>query len=187
MTGELFLLTVARLGLVFAGFTGIVGLLHRGVQRWTDPAVQWTETQIRGLQLILEFDLAAMFFALLPFPIHYTLGSGREFLLWRISGLPLICYLGFSLLFNTRRYYFTRRPGTHPKLFFGLFVVPTSFFVALETYSVVLKASFAPYAWCVFYLLIPPVIQFILFVVDAKVMSKPSELNRSQETKDNVR
>lgn len=173
MTGELFLLTVARLGLVLAGFTGIVSiLLPRGVNHWT-------KQEVKGLKLMLEFDLAAMFFALLPFPIYYTVGSSHEHLLWRISSFLLAGYLGWALWTYGRGLKQPNTPPRHPKLYRWLLIYPLVFFLGLEICGVILWPALAPYAWGVFWLLIPPVIQFIIYIFHFQSKIEVSTADRS--------
>jgi hypothetical protein len=156
MKGENFLLTVARIALTFVTFASLVSLLR---YRLGD----WIVQEVRGLKLMFMFDLAATFFALLPFPLFYTIGAANEQMVWRIASWLMVGFMVYALRSEIRLH---RSPhkSRHPMLFLWLYVVPMILFIGVEVGTGTFWPSIAGYAWGLFWLLIPPVVQFSIFI-----------------------
>ena len=157
MTGENYLLAVARIALTFVGFASLVALLRHSGR-------DWLPQEVKGLKLMFEFDLAATLFALLPFPLLYTFGPKNQAAVWRISGSLLTAYLLGTLWYH----YKSHKSGPrlrHPKVFRWLFLVPMCIFACIQTANVIFWVSLAAYAWTLLWLLIPPIVQFSLFIL----------------------
>lgn len=174
MQGENFLLAVARIALTFVTFASVVNLWRHGPGPWTD-------NEKFGLKLLVRFDLAATSFALLPFPLFYSLKS--EAAVWRLGGTLLTLFLCYSLLLDARVYRRATKPR-HPKLFFWLFIVPMIGAIFLEAQSV-WTPSLAVYSWGLLWLMCPPAIQFLIFLShfgeplsqQPKISDTPSQTN----------
>lgn len=158
MHGENFLLAVSRIALTFVTFASIVNLMRHG-------RGLWTPNEIRGLKLIVKFDVAAAAFALLPFPVFYSLKS--EDLVWRICGSALSIFLLYAAVSEIRIF---RNPEPlnpdlprHPKLFNWAFVLPMVLAILLEAISVA-RPSLGLYSWGLLWLLCPPAIQFLIYL-----------------------
>jgi hypothetical protein len=158
MHGENFLLAVARIALTFVTFASIVNLMrHRGGA--------WAPNEIMGLKLIVKFDLAATAFALLPFPLFYSLNS--ESLVWRVSGTLLSVFFLYGVVTETRNYRKREQPHPdlprHPRLFSWGFILPTVLAILLEGVCAV-KPSLGLYSWGLLWLICPPAIQFLVYL-----------------------
>jgi hypothetical protein len=157
LNGEGFLLALARIALTFVGFAAVVSLLrHRGRE--------WLPQEVRGLKLMFEFDLAATLFALLPFPLVYALGSEREPLVWRIATSLLACYMTTALWRHYRAHRLGNPRPRHPAIFRWMFTFPMILLVSLESVSAIVRPGLAAYSWGLYWLLIPPIIQFSIFI-----------------------
>jgi hypothetical protein len=157
MQGENFLLAIGRIALTFVGFASLVSLLRHADRKWLPQ-------EVRGIKLMFEFDLAVTFFSLLPFPLLYSLGKDRETTLWRIASLILVLYLAYALWFHWRSYTQTMTPGRHPTLFRWTFVAPMIGVLLFEIWATACHPSLATYTWGLLWLLIPPVVQFGIFI-----------------------
>jgi hypothetical protein len=156
LSGDNFLLGLARIALTFVTFASIVNIFGRGETHKNHLD--------RGLKFMFEVAIAATLFALLPFPLSYTLGNEREPVVWAIAEGLLSCYLASALWRHTRNYRRTKPAPPHPTLFRWTFVLPTALILILEAVSAVCRPSLAAYSWGLFWLLIPPIVQFALFV-----------------------
>jgi hypothetical protein len=157
MHGDNFLLAIGRIALTFVGFASVVSLMrHTGRS--------WLPQEVRGIKLMFEFDLAVVFFSLLPFPILYSLGEHRETTLWRIASSALVVWLAYALWFHWRNYRRASPPPRHPGLFRWAFVLPMIAVLLLEIFAAVRRPSLAAYAWGLLWLLVPPVVQFGIFI-----------------------
>jgi hypothetical protein len=77
------LLTFAEVAVAFAGFASIVAIFQRGQSESYDLFRFW---------MMLEFSLAALFFALLPFPLLFL--SLEPTTVWRVSSAVMVLYIG---------------------------------------------------------------------------------------------
>jgi hypothetical protein len=157
MKGENFLLAVARIALTFVTFASIVSLLRHGRE-------DWMTQEIRGLKLMFEFDLAATFFALLPFPLSYTIGAANERAMWRTATWLMAAFLIYALWSQSRLHRNPANKARRPMLFRWLFVVPMFVIIGVEITSALIWPSISGYAWGLFWMLIPPVVQFSIFI-----------------------
>jgi hypothetical protein len=157
LSGESFLLNVARIALTFIGFASVISLMHH-------RRTEWLEQEIQGLKLMIEFDLAATLFALLPFPVLFTLGEEREWLVWRISCSLLACYLVIAFWRHYRRYARGIPQPRHPLLFLWTFTAPMVLMILLESVSAVFNPSLAAYSWGLYLLMMLPIVQFCIFM-----------------------
>ena len=153
LRGEDFLLAVARIALTFVTFAGIVNLLRHG----RNP---WSLNEIRGLKLMVTFDLAAMLFALIPFPLFYSMKNGPS--VWRCSSALLVMFLVYELVVQWRNY--AGAQPRHPRLFVWLFIVPMIAAIILEITCTLVRPSLALYSWGLLWLMGPPAIQFLIYL-----------------------
>jgi hypothetical protein len=80
------LLTIAEIGATFAGFTGVIGVLGRTPGNAV-PAV----TRAR-FWLMIEFSIAAIFFALIPFAV-FNFTEPSEGAVWTISSAIMAAFV----------------------------------------------------------------------------------------------
>jgi len=157
MKAEEFLLAVAQIGLTLAGITGIVALLRRADQHWVFQ-------DVAGLKIILELSFASVFFALLPFPLHYM--SVAEDKLWRISNLLLGCFwLAYLFLLHYRVVKMRRSnaPPRRPKVIWVSTLITLLLVVTLIFNPFSLNATSA-YLWGMIWLLAVPGQQLFFFI-----------------------
>jgi len=150
-------LAVARIALTFVTFASIVSLLRHA------PG-QWLYVEVMGLKLMFEFDLAATFFALIPFPVLYTVGLRHQEVIWRICILLLLAYLTYAFQYHFRTHKKAASKPRHTGVFLWLFTIPMALIIPLEIAGFIWRPSLAFYLWGLLWLLIPPVVQFSLFI-----------------------
>lgn len=152
LSGESFLLRLSQIGIVFAGFTSLVGAFRQASR-------EWTPTEINGLKLMLEHNLAEVLFALLPFPLFYLFRS--EQVVWGIASLFLVFFLAFEWFIQYRRA--QRVPPRRPPLFWCPFLTSV-LFCLIQLLNVALWRSVSAYALGLLWLLVPPALQFQTFL-----------------------
>ena len=91
------LLTVAEIAVAFAGFASIVAIFQA---RWTQDDAPF---DLFRFWVMLAFSLAALLFALIPFPLHFLGVAPSE--VWRASSLLLACFVVANTLFVGRLYW----------------------------------------------------------------------------------
>ena len=108
MEGAEQLLTIAEIGAAFAGFTGVIGVLGR-----TPGAVVPAATRAR-FWLMIEFSIATIFFALIPFAI-FNFTAPSEVLVWSISSAVMAVFIVVHMIVGGR--WSTREvaPGVWPR------------------------------------------------------------------------
>jgi hypothetical protein len=108
MEGTDQLLTIAEIGAAFAGFTGVIGALGR-TPGMAIPAV----TRAR-FWLMIEFSIATIFFALIPFAV-FNFTAPSESLVWTISSAVMAIFIVVHVVFGNR--WSTRHvaPGEWPR------------------------------------------------------------------------
>ena len=157
LNGENFLLGISRIALTFVGFTSIISLMrHR--------KTEWLPQEIRGLKLMFELDLAVTLFALFPFPVFYLLGDTREQMVWRISELLLAVYLANATIRQNRKYWTCEPSGRHPFMFVWTFTYPMMMASLLQIYGALRFPTLGLYSCGLFGLLVPPIVQFSIFI-----------------------
>lgn len=155
LPAEGLLLAVSQIGLALGGFAGLLASFwpaqhSRALRR--SPA----------LRIILDFTFGALFFGLVPFALFFL--SGNEVLTWKVCSFLLAGFLFYELIWWTRRILKGLRP-VHPFLLYGLFVFVVGVAALLETVNGFSRNPFRAYAVGLLWLLVPPVIQFYLFIV----------------------
>ena len=95
MEGTDQLLTIAEIGAAFAGFTGVIGALGR-TPGTTIPAA----TRAR-FWLMIEFSIATIFFALIPFAV-FNFTAPSESLVWTISSSIMAAFVVVHMVFGNR-------------------------------------------------------------------------------------
>lgn len=95
MEGTDQLLTIAEIGAAFAGFTGVIGALGR-----TPGAGIPAATRAR-FWLMIEFSIATIFFALIPFAI-FNFTAPSEALVWPISSAVMAIFIVVHMIVGKR-------------------------------------------------------------------------------------
>jgi len=155
LPAEGMLLAVSQLGLALGGFAGLLASFwpsqhSRALRR--SPA----------LRIILDFTFGALLFGLLPFALFFV--SGSQILTWRACSLLLAGFLFYELIWWIWRILKGLRP-VHPFLFYSAFVFVVGVVALLELVNCFSRAPFRGYAVGLLWLLVPPIIQFYLFII----------------------
>lgn len=170
MKSESFLIGVAQIGMVFTGVTGIVAMF-----RHTDQG--WLAREILAVRFILEHSFAVVFFALLPILFSYMCITEPTIL--RMVSLPLSCFFVFQIYITDYR---TKRvPSRKPRLLLYTFLYPALFFFEVELLNTIWWGSLPVFIFGLLWLLIPPGVQFYLFVLFLR-----SPTNRANYLHDNT-
>jgi len=86
LTGESFFLTIAQIGLGFAGFSGLLIALRR------QPVSGWSSRETTGMRFMLEHSFAIVPLALFPSLLYYQ-WLGSEPRVWQILNAALALLL----------------------------------------------------------------------------------------------
>lgn len=159
MKGESLLLTLAQIGLALAGFAGLVTVFRQAGR-------EWIPQEIAGMKLIFEHTFAEVFFAVVPFPLFYRLGS--ESTSWKISSFLLACFIVLNVLINARRSRKLIAQGTPPrrkKAFFFIFMPVTALVFILQILNTFIWGGVSNYIWGLLWLLVAPSVQFFHFIL----------------------
>ena len=151
MAGSLFLISIAILGVGLTGFAGLLGLVRR-------PGAD-TDLTAGDLRVVHLFSVAAVLFALMPFPLYYAFGA--ESVVWRAGSGLLGLFLVFMIGFNLRKMRIAQ--PRWPKVMTGLLALSALVLLA-EGLNTVWWGSLAGYAWGLLWLLLLAGIQFAAFV-----------------------
>jgi hypothetical protein len=149
MEGEAFLIGVAQIGIVVAGFAGLAASFQDR-ERWT-PA-EWVY-----LQTLVVASLAVTFFALLPF-IPFYLWHDQQLSLRIASGT----YALYALQVFPRRLLSLRRAGSPRSAYQNLILAP---FLILSALANLPFGSMALYAVTLVIALYFAAVQFRHFVI----------------------
>ena len=95
MEGTEQLLTIAEIGAAFAGFTGVIGVLGRS------PGAAVAATVRARFWLMIEFSIATIFFALIPFAI-FNFTAPSEVLVWTISSAVMAVFVVVHMILGGR-------------------------------------------------------------------------------------
>ena len=159
MTGELFFLTIASVGMSLTGFVTIVAVfLSHSEKR------EWLPQDVAGLQLMVEHSLAAVLFGLLPSATSLLIHN--EHILWRSVSAALALMFLFELLIQINRVKICSERGAAPRRFKTLLFVwfPMSFVVAvIQIFNFTIWATAFAYAIGILWLLLAAGIQFLHF------------------------
>lgn len=155
MNGTEFFKMIVPTSMGFIGLTALLGVFRRG--KSLDVAER------AGLWLALELGLMTTIFALLPFPLFYSLDTmtASELLVWRLGSLLLVVYLAlhlFAVNENRRRF-----RAQYPQMM-RLLLVLSGIFLTMEFVNAIWWGSLAGYTWGVLWLLALSGIQLIAFV-----------------------
>ena len=156
LPSEGLLLAISQIGLALGGFAGLLASFwpsEHGRALRRSPA----------LTIILDFTFAALAFGLFPFAVHLL--TGDQTLTWRVCSLLLAGFVLLELILWLRRILRGVRP-VYPKTFYIGFVLVGAVVAVAEIVNGVSYAMFNAYAIGLMWLLVPPVIQFYLFIVD---------------------
>jgi hypothetical protein len=155
LTGVEFFTLVAALGALFAGFTEIVILLRRRGRGFY--ALDLAERD--GLTLSLEFNIFAVVFSLLPFPLFY---SGRsEAFAWRLSSMALALFLSFELFKAIGR---ARRHAVRWPTLMGALVAGTGLVIGMAFLNAIWWSSLAVYTGGLLWIMLLCGVQFAAIV-----------------------
>jgi hypothetical protein len=159
MSAESFLLTVAKIALGLGGLAGVVSVFRQSGR-------DWIPQEVAGMRLIFEHTFAAVFFALIPFPLFYSLDSVSA--VWRISSLMLACFLLVEALIQIVRIRRLSARGTPPRrrraLLYQYFPT-TALLFFVQILNAWREGTPSSYAWGLLWLLIAPGFQFFYFVL----------------------
>jgi hypothetical protein len=108
MEGADQLLTIAEIGAAFAGFTGVIGALGR-----TPGAAVPAATRAR-FWLMIEFSIATIFFALIPFAV-FNFTAPSEALVWTISSAVMAGFIVLHMTVGARWSTRGLAPGDWPR------------------------------------------------------------------------
>jgi hypothetical protein len=108
MEGTDQLLTIAEIGAAFAGFTGVIGALGR-----TPGAGIPAATRAR-FWLMIEFSIATIFFALIPFAV-FNFTAPSESLVWVISSAIMAIFVVLHMFVGERWSTGAVAPGAWPR------------------------------------------------------------------------
>ena len=158
MTGELFFLTIASVGMSLTGFVTIVAVfLSHSEKR------EWLPQDVAGLQLMVEHSLAAVLFSLLPSVTSLLIHN--EHILWRSVSTVLALVLLLKFFVQRHRIKVYSKRGTAPRrlktLHFGLFL--SLVVVGIQILNLITWATAFAYAIGILWLLLAAGIQFLHF------------------------
>lgn len=145
------------LGLLLLGFGGLAGLHAWRIRQYH----YWDEVERTGLRWLLEFSLAAVVFALLPFPLYLLLGDGSGAFVWGISSLLLSGFMGAMIARIT--YKSQRYQANWPLMVVSLLVL-SAILLTIEVVNVFWWRALGVYAMGVFWILTLSGIQFVIFI-----------------------
>ncbi len=151
MNGAEFLIPLAFVGVILAGFTAILGISRK--------RITWDEPERIGLRLALELAIFTTCFALLPFPLSYLV---NEPFAWRMGSMALALFLGFQI---TRVYQGSRRYSAQWPVVMVSLLALSAFFLTIEFINGIVWNSLAVYAAGLMWLLTTAGLQFIAFVI----------------------
>lgn len=151
MESEAFLVGVAQIGIVVAGFAGLAASFQ--------DREHWTRAEWVYLQTLVVSSLAAVFFALLPF-IPYFAWHDQQLSL-RIASAA---YAVYALQVSARRLRSLRRAGSPRSAYRNLTLAP---FLILSAVANVPFGSMALYAVTLVMALYFSAVQFRHFVIPA--------------------
>lgn len=151
MPGRDFLFAVMFVGAGFFGFGGLIGLRHR--------QAQWTLPDAINLRLALEYSLAAVIFALLPFPLYYIFGV--KAVIWGLSSFLLALFL---MTQTGRVFYHANLLTLRWPLVTILLLVLSVIFLTIEFVNTLRWSSMAGYAWGLLWILGVAGVQFVAFI-----------------------
>jgi hypothetical protein len=135
------LLTFAEVAVAFAGFSSVVAIFQRSSSAGRESF------DLFRFWVMLEFSLAALLFALLPFVLHF-MGLGEP-AVWSVGGLALIAFvLGHAV--TTTRLVRRGEPAVVSSLTRGMSALANAAFAAILVSQAlnlagVLGRSFGPY------------------------------------------
>lgn len=151
MNGAVFFVGMMVLGMGLLGFGGLAGLQARRARA--------RELERAELRLALEFSLATVFFALLPFMVYLL--SDYEPFIWRLTSSVIAMYL---LVAIGRVYHRIHRMGASWPIAMISLLVLSGFLLTIELVNVFWWASLAGYAWGLLWILLLAGIQYVAFV-----------------------
>lgn len=93
ITGSDVLLTIAQIGLGFAGFGSLVST-------FVDPKQGWQKMDVYRLRFLIGISLLAIFFSLLPFA--FTASIANEQVIWQLSSALMAITTALAVIFGMR-------------------------------------------------------------------------------------
>jgi hypothetical protein len=151
MNGAEFFRMIIMTGMGFLGVTALLGIMRK--------RMMWDAAERAGMWLSLEVGVAAVLFALLPYPLTYT--GADELFAWRFGSLTLVMYLAWHMIrigLNHQRF-----GAQYPWLMIGLLAF-SAMFALMEFINAIWWGSLAGYTWGVLWLLALTGVQLIAFV-----------------------
>jgi hypothetical protein len=148
------LLVIAQLGLALGGFAGVAAAF------WGQHSSLVGRSP--AMRFLLDYPFGVLGFALFPFAIYQF--SGDNLLTWRICSALLALFLAFELVWWISQV----RGGlriVHPWLFYIFYICLSFVIMAAERANIFLQHPFRLYFVGLMALLVPPSIQFCLFLV----------------------
>jgi hypothetical protein len=151
LTGGLFFVVVMILGLGVFGFCGLAGLHYK--------RATWDYAERDGWRLAMEFSLASVAFALIPFLFEQMFDY--ESVVWRLASFTLAVFLFVEI---GKIYYKANLYGARSPLIMGTLLVLSGIMLTIEFANMFWEHSMPFYASGVLWLLFLSAIQFIAFV-----------------------
>ncbi|MDP2705517.1 MAG: hypothetical protein Q8O71_03970 [bacterium] len=130
MKEEGFLLTLAQVGIAFAGFSGLITVFRKSEK-------PWTLIEIAAVKLILQHTLGLFCFSLLPVFIFYWHGSEKQ--IWRISSIALAGFFWVVFVYNWQQLRRLTKDGhvpAHPKMLKRIFFPKTAAAGILQIFNI---------------------------------------------------
>lgn len=149
MTGESALLTIAEVAVAFAGFASVVTVFRRRDDEG------WPGQDLIRFQLMITTSLAVVFFALLPFAVHFFEAS--EHATWAGSSFALASFMIVLMLTAGRRVIALTRDAAlnpHISLSFIALGILIALAQALNGFGLLFDRSLGPYFVGLLYLLV---------------------------------
>ena len=144
MIGESFLLGVAQIGMVLAGFGGVVAVFRHTHQHWLSR-------EIMAVRFMFEHSFAVVFFSLVPFLFLYA--SIADVFIWKLVSFFLALFLVFEIWITSFR--LKQVTSRYPRLLKYTFFLPSLFFFEVEILNSILWGSLSIYALGLLWLLVP--------------------------------
>ena len=141
MEGSDQLLTIAEIGATFAGFTGVIGVLGR------TPGVTGPTALRARFWLMIEFSIATIFFAMIPFAI-FNFTAPSQGVVWSISSEIMAVFIVVHMIVGGRWSTGSVPPEDWPRwepwVATGLFVI-VALIHTLNALGVAFESSYAAY------------------------------------------
>lgn len=155
LPGESLLLTLAQIGLAFAGFSALILTLRQESQR------ERSVSDVNAIKFVLEHSFALLALSLLPLVLFPAIGRPR--CVWSFSSLLLAAFAGWEMVIQHQRIRAAARENAAPRrpgLMRYLFFVPTCALLLVQLASGIFWGSQTIYGAGLLFLLFQASVQF---------------------------